>query len=356
MPLQPEVPAGFTRPIISGAPVPSYSPHARSTTAPGAAPPYPPRSGRPYTARSRTALPRQAGRAHRSFGPPRSQRPLDLGRHSSAAPTAPWERALCVVEPQSSEQAQSGFFEVLDGEEVSDTSTRSAAAAGLSGSLMAAVVLCAAGGTAATALADQHNPTITPLTQTGVPVDVQSAAAPRSVTVGSVDAQRNRTSAGASSRDELTSVMRELAQPDRARPSEPPVPQRPRSAAPTYGTVTSSYGARWSTTHYGLDIANTIGTPVVSTSDGQVIESGPADGFGLWIRVLQDDGTIGVYGHINETLVSVGQRVQAGEQIATVGNRGYSTGPHLHYEVWQQDGPKLDPAQWLRTRGVYVVG
>ena len=74
------------------------------------------------------------------------------------------------------------------------------------------------------------------------------------------------------------------------------------------------------------------------------------------MRVLQDDGTIGVYGHISETLVSVWQRVLAGAQIATVGNRGYSTGPHLHYKVWQQDGPKLDPAPWLRTRGVYVVG
>ena len=95
---------------------------------------------------------------------------------------------------------------------------------------------------------------------------------------------------------------------------------------------------------------------MVSTSDGEIIDSGPADGFGLWIRVLQDDGTIGVYGHISETLVSVWQRVLAGAQIATVGNRGYSTGPHLHYKVWQQDGPKLDPAPWLRTRGVYVVG
>lgn len=149
--------------------------------------------------------------------------------------------------------------------------------------------------------------------------------------------------------------MRDLVQPPGGLPPEPPAaPPRPRSAAPTYGTVTSSYGSRWNTTHYGLDIANTIGTPVVSTSDGEIIESGPADGFGLWIRVLQDDGTIGVYGHINETLVSVGQRVVAGEQIATVGNRGYSTGPHLHYEVWQQDGVKLDPAQWLSNRGVVL--
>ena len=245
---------------------------------------------------------------------------------------------------------------MLDDEKVSGASARSTAVAGLSGSLVAAVVLCVAGGAAATALADRHNPTNTPALMAGVSADDRSAAAPRPVAPGSVDEEHGTTLARASSRDELSAAVRELVQPDRARPSEPLAPQRPRSAAPTYGTVTSSFGARWSTTHYGLDIANTIGTPVVSTSDGQVIESGPADGFGLWVRVLQDDGTIGVYGHINETLVSVGQRVQAGEQIATVENRGYSTGPHLHYEVWQQDGPKLDPAQWLRTRGVYVVG
>lgn len=148
--------------------------------------------------------------------------------------------------------------------------------------------------------------------------------------------------------------MRDIVQPNRGAPSEPAPPPRPKTAAPTYGTLTSSYGSRWDTTHYGLDIANVIGTPVVSTSNGEIIESGPADGFGLWIRVLQDDGTIGVYGHINETLVSSGQRVQAGEQIATVGNRGYSTGPHLHYEVWQQDGLKLDPAQWLSNRGIDI--
>ena len=263
---------------------------------------------------------------------------------------------MSVLDHHDNEPVHSDFLDVLDEEKTSGTPLRSVAAAGVSGSLAAAVVLCVAGGTAATALADRHSPTVTPVFQAGVSADDRSAATPSPVALGSVDDRQDTTPARTSSLDELTAAVRELVQPDRLRPSDPPAPQRPRSAAPTYGTVTSSYGARWSTTHYGLDIANAIGTPVVSASDGQVIESGPADGFGLWVRVLQDDGTIGVYGHINEALVSVGQRVRAGAQIATVGNRGYSTGPHLHYEVWQQDGPKLDPAQWLRTRGVYVVG
>ncbi|OZD70581.1 hypothetical protein CH263_06190 [Rhodococcus sp. 06-1059B-a] len=131
--------------------------------------------------------------------------------------------------------------------------------------------------------------------------------------------------------------------------------RRPLTLVPVSGTLTSNFGARWGTTHYGLDIANAIGTPIVSVTDGEVIESGPAQGFGLWIRVKQDDGTIGVYGHIDETLVTAGQRVKAGELIATVGNRGQSTGPHLHYEVWQADGAKSDPMAWLAARGVDVT-
>ena len=140
--------------------------------------------------------------------------------------------------------------------------------------------------------------------------------------------------------------------PLRPRPST--TPSRPRSTAPTVGVVTSGYGMRWGVEHYGLDIANDIGTPVVSVTDGLVIDAGQATGFGLWVRVRHDDGTIAVYGHINETLVAVGQRVIAGQEVATVGNRGNSTGPHLHFEVRQPDGSRLDTAGWLQARGIEV--
>ncbi|WP_241385133.1 M23 family metallopeptidase [Rhodococcus sp. CH91] len=130
--------------------------------------------------------------------------------------------------------------------------------------------------------------------------------------------------------------------------------RRPALAFPAAGTLTSGFGPRWGTNHNGIDIANAIGTPIVSVTDGVVIESGPATGFGLWVRVRQDDGTIGVYGHIDRSLVTPGQHVRAGEQIATMGNRGQSTGPHLHYEVWQPNGVKMDPMPWFHARGVPV--
>jgi murein DD-endopeptidase MepM/ murein hydrolase activator NlpD len=122
---------------------------------------------------------------------------------------------------------------------------------------------------------------------------------------------------------------------------------------PVQGRLTSTYGPRGGTIHYGIDIANSIGTPIVSAMAGTVINSGPASGFGLWVRVQHAGGLITVYGHINESLVSVGRRVGAGEQIATLGNRGESTGPHLHFEV-HQDGSKINPLPWLRSRGISI--
>ncbi len=123
---------------------------------------------------------------------------------------------------------------------------------------------------------------------------------------------------------------------------------------PAAGVFTSGYGARWGVTHYGIDIANRIGTPIRAVQDGVVVESGPASGFGMWVRVLHADGFTTVYGHLHRSLVSAGQRVKAGQQIALMGNRGYSTGPHLHFEVWDAAGRKLNPVPWLASRGVRV--
>jgi murein DD-endopeptidase MepM/ murein hydrolase activator NlpD len=121
---------------------------------------------------------------------------------------------------------------------------------------------------------------------------------------------------------------------------------------PVAGRLTSGFGARWGTTHFGVDIANSIGTPIYAVTDGVVEESGPASGFGLWVVLRHDDGTQSVYGHINRSLVREGQRVAAGEQIAELGNRGFSTGPHLHFEIWDADGTKLNPMRWLQERGI----
>lgn len=128
--------------------------------------------------------------------------------------------------------------------------------------------------------------------------------------------------------------------------------ERPKYVRPSNGTITSGFGARWGTTHYGLDFAAPIGTPIYAAADGVVIEAGPASGFGLWVRIQHEDGTITVYGHMQDFSVREGERVKAGEQIARTGNRGQSTGPHCHFEVWEPGGKKIDPKPWLIEHGV----
>jgi murein DD-endopeptidase MepM/ murein hydrolase activator NlpD len=129
---------------------------------------------------------------------------------------------------------------------------------------------------------------------------------------------------------------------------------RPKTCLPAQGTFTSGFGARWGTTHYGIDIANAIGTPIYAASDGTVIDAGPASGFGLWVRIRLDDGTIQVYGHMNSFSVHDGQKVKCGQQIAVIGERGEATGPHLHFEVWQNGTTKIDPRPWLAARGIHL--
>jgi murein DD-endopeptidase MepM/ murein hydrolase activator NlpD len=121
---------------------------------------------------------------------------------------------------------------------------------------------------------------------------------------------------------------------------------------PAVGRLTSMFGARWGTSHFGIDIAGPIGTPIYALTDGVVEEAGPATGFGLWVVLRHTDGSQSVYGHVNRMFVDKGEKVEAGEEIAEIGNRGYSTGPHLHLEIWDEDGSKINPIPWLRKRGI----
>ena len=96
-----------------------------------------------------------------------------------------------------------------------------------------------------------------------------------------------------------------------------------------------------------MDIAAPIGTPIYAAHSGVVVRAGAATGFGLAVYIKGDDGAVTVYGHVNEYFVRAGERVSAGEQIAEVGNRGQSTGPHLHFEVHPSGvthGGQVDPA------------
>ena len=127
---------------------------------------------------------------------------------------------------------------------------------------------------------------------------------------------------------------------------------------PTAGRVTSCYGPRWGTMHQGVDIAAPIGTPIYVPADGVVLQAGAASGFGQAVYVQHGDGQITLYGHVNQFFVSAGQVVRAGDHIADVGNKGQSTGPHLHFEVHRGGlyASRVNPMPWLSSHGISLGG
>jgi murein DD-endopeptidase MepM/ murein hydrolase activator NlpD len=74
------------------------------------------------------------------------------------------------------------------------------------------------------------------------------------------------------------------------------------------------------------------------------------------VYIQHGNGDVTVYGHMEKILVTAGQVVKAGDTIALLGNRGQSTGPHLHFEVHRggMNGKRIDPVPWLAERGVEV--
>lgn len=125
-------------------------------------------------------------------------------------------------------------------------------------------------------------------------------------------------------------------------------------AAPAAGTVVSTFGGQYGTFHYGIEIKNVKNTPIVAAADGTIIAAGPTSGFGLWVKEQLSDGTVLVYARMNTYSVQVGEHVHAGQQIAKMGDRGFSTGYTLHFEVWDPTGKKIDPIEWLNQRGITV--
>tara|TARA_B100001245_G_scaffold234308_1_gene219607 strand:+ start:19028 stop:22858 length:3831 start_codon:yes stop_codon:yes gene_type:complete len=122
-------------------------------------------------------------------------------------------------------------------------------------------------------------------------------------------------------------------------------------------TLSSPYGPREGGFHRGMDFAAPTGTPIYAAHKGTVVKAGPASGFGNWIVIQHEvDGKRydTVYGHMfsDGVLVSVGDTVNAGDQIGEVGNAGTSSGPHLHFEIWdggRDSGNAIDPAPILDT-------
>jgi len=120
------------------------------------------------------------------------------------------------------------------------------------------------------------------------------------------------------------------------------------------GYASSGFGRRsdpfsgYNEFHKGVDFSGPRGSDVLTVADGVVQFSGRINGYGNAVEVDHGNGYMTRYAHNNENLVTVGDRVKAGQVIARMGSTGRSTGSHVHFEVWL-DGRVVNPGQYLRN-------
>ena len=120
---------------------------------------------------------------------------------------------------------------------------------------------------------------------------------------------------------------------------------------PAQGALTSGYGWRWGRMHKGIDVANSVGTPIVAAADGRVVFSGwNSGGYGYLVELAHSDGSKTRYAHNSALLVKQGMQVRQGTAIARMGSTGRSTGPHLHFEIHRPGQGAVNPVQLLAAR------
>ncbi|MCX7780293.1 MAG: peptidoglycan DD-metalloendopeptidase family protein [Negativicutes bacterium] len=108
---------------------------------------------------------------------------------------------------------------------------------------------------------------------------------------------------------------------------------------PARGEMSSGFGYRWGKLHAGIDLAAETGEPVSAARSGVVAYAGWWGGYGYTVILDHGQQYLSLYGHLDDYTVSPGEYVRAGERIGHVGNTGYSTGPHLHFEIHFQGVP-----------------
>jgi murein DD-endopeptidase MepM/ murein hydrolase activator NlpD len=225
----------------------------------------------------------------------------------------------------------------------------------LLGALLTGGLAAAALGFTGTAGATSENTSVLAAQQQMLGAEEQLEVLPQaSVTVAEAEARLREVTASRAARAEAAARAETAAAEAAAAAAEA---ARPKTVLPIDGArLTSGYGARWGTFHYGIDLAAPMHTPEYAAADGVVLRAGSASGFGLAVYILHEGGDVTVYGHMDKILVEPGEYVDAGETIALLGNRGQSTGPHLHFEVHEggMDGKRINPLPWLRERGVDI--
>lgn len=129
------------------------------------------------------------------------------------------------------------------------------------------------------------------------------------------------------------------------------------------GEMTSGFGMRrhpilgFNRMHQGIDFGVGVGTPVLAAGDGVVETAGRWGGYGNWLKIRHPGDWATGYAHLQRFApgISPGQTVRQGQVVAYVGTTGLSTGPHLHYEIWQ-DGERVNPVSARVPQGVTLAG
>lgn len=145
--------------------------------------------------------------------------------------------------------------------------------------------------------------------------------------------------------DSIGSILRLRGSGTGTRPGalEPPIP---------FAAVTSRFGPRTHPilgtvrTHTGIDLRGSTGTPVRAAGSGEVILAGPRGGYGNTVVIAHGGGMATLSAHLSSVLVNPGQTVSPGQIVGLVGSTGFSTGPHLHFEV-RLGGTPVDPLPYL---------
>lgn len=161
--------------------------------------------------------------------------------------------------------------------------------------------------------------------------------------------------------------LAELIKQEQAKPTPTPVPQATATPKPTnppaqtskfiwpcpqYPGISSYFGMRlhpiyneWRM-HNGIDINAADSTYILASASGKVIAAEWMEGYGYCVMISHGDGYVTLYAHCSKMLVTVGQQVSQGQNIALVGSTGWSTGPHLHFEVLKNDS-RVDPLDYV---------
>jgi lipoprotein NlpD len=140
-------------------------------------------------------------------------------------------------------------------------------------------------------------------------------------------------------------LVEQAAPVEEERPPPAPV-ERPQLSWPLHGVLYARFGKKGKEPHDGIDLAAPAGTSVKTAAPGKVLFAGEQKGYGNLAIVEHEGGMVTLYAHNRDLRVKAGQRVREGQVIATVGESGKTSGPHLHFEV-RKGGVPVDPLQLL---------